>query len=363
MLGKSDMSVDISTDFRKIFEIEKNMCSNMKHEPITARELCRMVLQKSNEPITASEVWEIAVKYGYDKRYISDAVDKSAAPKALLSTESQIHGEFKRDNNSSPYRYSLRYPPIIDYEKDDEDATKRAQEIIETANQKARKTKDIAERKAKQTIDDAEQTAQQTIENAKQQATEIIGNANDKIGTEEKSTIDTVETTLKVVVNKIDESFERVGLLIEQKLSEATKLRQLAEDDKITAEGLRKSAEDDKVKAEELTKLAEAYKIEAERLKKERQEFDDSIFIRNKEAKETEQRIKTETEQLEKAAEWANKLMNNIHKVVDTRPVLKGYRVEVALIGKKDTMESIQKKIHDIGISTEIREVDIKGEK
>lgn len=80
-----------------------------KYEKMTDRELCRLVLEKQSKPITASQVWEIAVKKGYDKRYDSCARDPSAAPKALLYTEAKkFDGDFK-SNNSSPLKFSLRY--------------------------------------------------------------------------------------------------------------------------------------------------------------------------------------------------------------------------------------------------------------
>jgi len=96
----------------------------MKPEKITARELCRMVLQKVNEPITASEVCEIAEKNGYHLRLDSEAEDWRPAIPSLLgreATTTTARGEFKREN-TFPYLYSLRYPPIID--EDDEQRIK-----------------------------------------------------------------------------------------------------------------------------------------------------------------------------------------------------------------------------------------------
>jgi hypothetical protein len=341
----------------------------MKPEKITVRELCRMVLQKVNEPKTVNEVWDIAVKKGYDQMYDSTAKNPKANVSSYLGTESDSEGEIQRDESNYPYRYSLRYPPIFD-EKDDEDAKKHAKKIIDDAIQQAKLIKDNAEQQAKQTVDYAEQQAKLIIDNAKQPADQTVD--PDEQGAQQA--IDDDEQQAKQIhADTIIEGIKKVTLLIkEQKLSEAegfNKVELLIERKLSEAEGLRKSAEDDKVKAEELRKLAEAHKIEAERLRRlaeadkelirGREEVEQSIQKSVTEKKELETRIKNETEKYKVALHDAQKAMNVIYKD-DTHPPLRGYKLEIALIGKKNTMEDIQKKIiQETGLYTELREVEI----
>jgi hypothetical protein len=80
----------------------------VKREKITGRKLCRMVFESTKKWITAQELCDIAEKKGYFKLYDSNAIDVTAAIKALLYVEAKKEdGEFISDD-SFPVKFQFR---------------------------------------------------------------------------------------------------------------------------------------------------------------------------------------------------------------------------------------------------------------
>lgn len=80
----------------------------IKKEKITGRILCRKVFETTKKWITAQELCDIAEEKGYFKLYNSNAIDETAAIKALLYVEAKKEdGEFI-SNDSFPVKFQFR---------------------------------------------------------------------------------------------------------------------------------------------------------------------------------------------------------------------------------------------------------------
>jgi hypothetical protein len=91
----------------------------VKREKITGRELCRMAFETTKKWITAQELCDIAKEKGFFKLYDSNAINETAAIKALLYVEAQKEdGEFI-GNDSFPVEFQLRKKYIKNDRKKD----------------------------------------------------------------------------------------------------------------------------------------------------------------------------------------------------------------------------------------------------
>lgn len=89
----------------------------VKRKKITGRKLCRMVFETTQKWITAQELCNVAKEKGYFKLYDSNAIDETAAIRALLCVEAKKEdGEFI-SNDSFPVRFQLRERYAVNYNK------------------------------------------------------------------------------------------------------------------------------------------------------------------------------------------------------------------------------------------------------